>query len=156
MLRFFPFLLLLLIGLSVHADDTEEQLKSFIKSREVIDQVYFGTASTELTPTAQKKLDAVRGKLKQLSSQGYLLRVEGFASPEGSEQKNVSLSMYRAMAVRNYFRKAHDLDLDLFLTGFGAQHSETARRVDIAAYQRPDAAMALFDDHGTVEKITVK
>ncbi len=160
MLRLGLILFLLLFPFAVSADETEEQLKSFLQSRVVVDQVYFTTASNNLSLEAQQKLDSLVTKLGELSTKGYLLRVEGFASPEGSATRNVNLSMHRAMSVRNYLRDKHSLNLDLFLTGFGeyegTANPEVARRVDIAVYQQPKAAIALFDDRGTVEKIEVK
>lgn len=160
MLRFGIICLMLFLPLICSADETEDQLKSFLQSRTVIDQVYFSTASNELSIKAKSRLDKIVVTLNEYDSKGYLLRVEGFASPEGSSTKNVNLSMHRAMAVRNYLRDKHNLNLDLFLTGFGAHESasdpEVERRVDIAVYQQPGAASALFDDQGTVEKIEIK
>ena len=151
---------LLLLPVVSSADETEEQLKSFLESRTLIDQVYFNVASSSLSHATKTQLDQVATRLREMEGQGQLLRVEGFASPEGDAKKNVNLSMYRAMAVRNYLRDKHALHLDLFLTGYGGKaeniQPDAARRVDIASYQQPKAAMALFDDHGTVEKISIK
>lgn len=161
MKRLIPLILgLLTLAAICWADDTEQQLKSFLQSRKVINQVYFSVASSTLDSESKMQLDSVVEQLRKLSDGGTLLRVEGFASPEGDEKKNVNLSMYRAMAVRNYLRDKHSLNLDLFLTGYGGTAQEQrpgdARRVDIASYQQPKAAMALFSDQGTVEKISVK
>lgn len=153
------FLLVLLPFLSF-ADETEKQLISFLQSRKVIAQISFDAGSDQLSRQSRKKLDLLVPELTEVSTQSYLLRVEGFASQDGSASKNVNLSMKRAMKVLNYFQDEHGLNLDLFLTGFGgdisAQNNKDARRVDIAIYQKAKAAMALFDDHGTVEKIVVK
>jgi len=151
---------LLLLPIISVADEAEEQLKSFLKSRTVIDQVYFNVASNSLSKSARSQLDNIVARLRTIGEQDKVLRIEGFASPEGDAAKNVNLSMYRAMAVRNYLRDKHDLHPDLFLTGYGgkqdAANPAAARRVDIALYLPPKAATALFDEHGNVEKITVK
>ena len=150
----------ILLPLFAFADDTEEQLKSFLRSREVIEQVYFDTASKTLTKGAQENLDFLVPKLKSLAGKGYLFRVEGFSSPEGDSSKNMSLSLSRAMSVKNYLKEQHDLSLDVFLTGFGGieknEDKEKSRRVDIAIYVQPEAAAALFDDQGTIETILIK
>ncbi len=151
---------LLLLPVLAFADKTEDQLKSFLQSRKVVDQVYFTTASSQLSAASRQKLNQMVPTLEKIDRKEYLLRVEGFASPEGSVAKNVNLSMERAMAVRNYFRDVHGLSLDLFLTGYGGAKSATnvdaSRRVDIAVYRQAQAAMALFDEQGTVEKIVLK
>ena len=159
MKRILLCLLLLVVCSSAFADDTEKQLKAFLQSREVIDQVYFDNGSEHLSAKARSNLDKLVPRLQQYVKDGHLLRVEGFASPEGDASGNVSLSMKRSIAVRNYLRDSHHLSLELFLTGFGGVEGpvrDKARRVDIAIYRQPAAAMALFDDHGTVESIVLK
>jgi outer membrane protein OmpA-like peptidoglycan-associated protein len=150
----------LLIPLVVTADETEEQFRSFLQSREVIEQVYFETASQTLSKEAKKNLDSLAPKLKKFSDGNYLFRVEGFSSPEGETSRNVDLSLYRALSVRNYLKEIHELNIDVFLTGFGSKgpvkENEDARRVDIAVYLQPEAAEALFDNQGTVDKIVIK
>lgn len=150
----------ILLPLLAFADETEDQLKSFLQSREVIEQVYFKSASKTLTIGARENLDSLVPKLKDLVGEGYLFRVEGFSSPEGDSSRNMNLSLYRAMSVRNYLKEQHDLSLDVFLTGFGDTEkrgdSEKSRRVDIAIYVQPEAAAALFDDQGTIEKFSIK
>lgn len=152
--------LLVLLPFLSFADETEEQLISFLQSRRVIAQISFDAGSDQLSQQSRKELDLLVPELTEVSTQNYLLRVEGFASQDGRASKNVNLSMNRAMKVRNYFQDEHDLNLDLFLTGFGgdvtAENYKDGRRVDIAIYKKAAAAMALFDDHGTVEKIVVK
>lgn len=159
MLRLLLTLFVLLLPFNAMADKTETQLKAFLQSREVIDQVYFSAASAQLSVKARADLDRLASKLHSVAPQ-HLLRVEGYASPEGSDAKNVELSMRRAITVRNYLRDRHGMNLDIFLTGFGGESAAAKprleRRVDIAVYQQPAAAQALFDDHGTVEKIVLK
>lgn len=160
MIRLLLLLILLLLPAVGSADKTEDQLKAFLESRTIIDRVYFSLASHSLGDEARDTLDKVAVRLRKLISEGYLLRVEGFASPEGAKAHNVNLSMYRALAVRDYLKSEYSLNLDLYLTGYGEYSDKTrpvaGRRVDIAAYQQPKAAMALFDDQGTVEKIRVR
>jgi outer membrane protein OmpA-like peptidoglycan-associated protein len=160
MLRFCFILIFIMLPLSAFADKTEEQLKSFLRSREVLEQVYFDYASETLTTFARKNLDSIVPDLKSLAVKGYLFRVEGFSSSDGDNSRNVNLSLSRALSVSNYLKGQHDLNLDVFLTGFGGSENsgeiEKSRRVDIAAYLKPDAVVALFDDLGTVEKISIK
>ncbi|MCF6179019.1 MAG: OmpA family protein [Geopsychrobacter sp.] len=156
-------LLLLLLLLPVHsiADDTETQLKDFLKSRTVMESIYFKPSSTQLTSVAMKQLASFVTKINGTDDKKTLFRIEGFSSQDGYAIDNVNLSMNRAIAVRTYLKEHYGVSIEIFLTGFGGVpdtegDGEKARRVDIALYQKPDAAIALFDDQGTVEKIVLK
>lgn len=160
MIRFTLIILILILSSHAFADESEDQIKSFLQSRVVIDQVYFEVASSKLSLDSQRHLDSLVPLLLKQKSDSSLFRVEGFASQDGYPARNVSLSMSRALAVHNYLREKHDLTLDVFLTGFGAVdtavNTEKSRRVDITVYQKPTEVMALFNDQSPVEKIIVK
>ena len=160
MLRLVLLIFILLLPSIVIADETEEQLRTFLQSRKVVDQVYFESASKKLSISESKKIDLIVPRLRELTREGYLLRAEGFASKEGDTERSVNLSLARAMSVKNYLKENHKLDFDVFLTGFVAGSSGThigePRRVDIAVYFKPQAAAALFDDQGTIERIVIK
>ena len=160
MIRFCFILILTMLPITAFADKTEEQLKSFLMSREVLEQVYFEYASEKLTILARENIDSIVPDLKSLAAKGYLFRLEGFSSSDGDNSRNMNLSLSRALSVSHYLKGQHDLNLDVFLTGYGGSEKsreiEKSRRVDIAAYVKPVAAAALFDDLGTVEKISIK
>lgn len=150
-------LFILLLPISSLANNTEDQLNSFLENRALIGQVYFGASATQLSQNAREKLDLLVPMLKEKAADNVLFRVEGFSNSEGSQQENISLSMYRALAVKNYLREIHGLSIDVFITGFDVTGTvvtkEESRRVDIAMYSLPNAVKALFDDYDTVEKI---
>ncbi len=160
MLRFCLVFLFLLFSMSAFADETEDQLKSFLQSRVVIEQIYFETATSKLSQKTCNVLDRLIPELREKAADNVLFRVEGFTSPEGSALDNFNLSMSRALTVRTYLREKHDLDFEMFLTGFGpvdlSKGNEESRRVDIAMYYQSAAVMAFFDDHDNVEKIILK
>ncbi len=153
-------LFILLLPISSLANDTEDQLNSFLENRVLLDQVYFGLSTAQLTLNTREKLDLLVPVLKEKAADDVLFRVEGFSSIEGDTRDNISLSMSRALAVKNYLREIHGLRIDVFMTGFGATGTVAAkgesRRVDIAMYNLPNAVKALFDDYVTVEKIIIK
>jgi len=153
-------ILFMLFPMFCVADQTEDQLKTFIQSRVVLGQVYFAPAAAQLSQKAVETLDRIAPVLNEKNADHLLFRVEGFSSPDGNSKDNVSLSMSRALSVRNYLSEKHQLNVEVFLTGFGpadtAVSHEESRRVDITMYNQPVAAQALFDDQGTVDRIVLK
>ncbi|HXF42459.1 MAG TPA: OmpA family protein, partial [Pyrinomonadaceae bacterium] len=71
--------------------------------------VNFKVNSAVLTPEAKAKLDKIAQAA--LSMKGYIIEVTGFASADGSAQKNKVLSQKRAQAVIDYLVETHNIPL---------------------------------------------
>lgn len=136
------------------------KVEQFLASRSVVGQVYFAKQDSHLDDVDKVKLATLAVALKKLPWRDKLLRVEGFASPEGGITLNVDLSMQRALAVKNFLQQ-YDLPVELFLTGFGENPSTAAklaeqRRVDIAAYEINRATAVLFQKADPVERFIIR
>jgi len=79
--------------------------------------VNFRVNSAVLSPEAKAKLDEVAQAAMQLK--GYSIEITGFASAEGSTQRNKALSENRARAVINYLVETHNIPLRRIGTSFG-------------------------------------
>ena len=79
--------------------------------------VNFRVNSAVLSPEAKAKLDSVAQAAMQLK--GYEIEITGFASAEGSTQRNKVLSESRARAVINYLVETHNIPLRRIGTSFG-------------------------------------
>lgn len=71
--------------------------------------VNFRVNSSVLSPEAKQQLDEVAAAAATM--RGYYIEITGFASAEGSTQKNKALSQRRARAVIDYMIENHDIDL---------------------------------------------
>jgi outer membrane protein OmpA-like peptidoglycan-associated protein len=69
--------------------------------------VNFKVASAVLSPEAKTALDQVATAASGLK--GYIIEISGFASADGSEQKNKVLSEKRAKAVEDYLIDNHNI-----------------------------------------------
>ena len=103
-------------------------------------QVGFKPSQTEMDATAREQLDALATEIH--GSKGYVLEVQGFADPRGSQQTNLELSRQRAGAVVRYLSEKHEVPLFRMRTlGMGAANAvkdengklsnEKSRRVEI-------------------------
>ena len=81
------------------------------------DTVNFRVNSAVLSPEAKAKLDSIAQAAMQLK--GYTIEITGFASAEGSTQRNKVLSQKRAEAVINYLVETHNVPLRRIGTSFG-------------------------------------
>jgi outer membrane protein OmpA-like peptidoglycan-associated protein len=79
--------------------------------------VNFKVNSAVLSPEGKAKLDQVAQAAMQLK--GYTIEITGFASSEGSTQRNKVLSENRARAVINYLVETHNIPLRRIGTSFG-------------------------------------
>jgi len=70
-----------------------------------------------LSPEAKTKLDQVAQAALQLK--GYTIEITGFASADGSTQRNKILSQKRAQAVIDYLVETHNIPLRRLGTSFG-------------------------------------
>ena len=103
-------------------------------------QVGFKPSQTEMDATAREQLDTLAAEIH--GSKGYVLEVQGFADPRGSQQANLELSRQRAGAVVRYLSEKHEVPLFRMRTlGMGAANAvkdengrlsnEKSRRVEI-------------------------
>ena len=79
--------------------------------------VNFKVNSSILSPEARQQLDEVAAAA--LTMRGYVLEITGFASADGSTQKNKVLSQQRAQAVIDYLVETHNIPLRRIGTSFG-------------------------------------
>ena len=79
--------------------------------------VNFRVNSAVLSPEGKAKLDQIAQTALQL--RGYTIEITGFASAEGSTQRNKVLSENRARAVINYLVETHNIPLRRIGTSFG-------------------------------------
>jgi hypothetical protein len=113
----------------------------FIKSREVVATLYFKSNTEDLTGSERTRLSDTINKLRELQRNGRMIRVEGFSSPEGDQEKNFRLSFFRARTVADLI-EAKGLPAEVTLTGYGDLRAGTddpkkERRVEIASYAKP-------------------
>jgi len=103
-------------------------------------QVGFKPNQTQMDTAAREQLDALATEIQ--GSKGYVLEVQGFADPRGSQQANLELSRQRAGAVVRYLSEKHEVPLFRMRTlGMGAANAvkdengrlsnEKSRRVEI-------------------------
>ena len=103
-------------------------------------QVGFKPNQTEMDSVAREQLDTLAAEIHD--SKGYVLEVQGFSDPRGSQQANLELSRQRANAVVRYLSEKHEVPLFRMRTlGMGAANAvkdengrlsnEKSRRVEI-------------------------
>lgn len=114
---------------------------AFIKSREVVATLYFNANAEELSKAEQGRLIATIQQLRQAQKNGRMIRVEGYSSKEGNQEKNFILSFFRARAVADII-ESNGLPSEVSLTGFGDLRADSndhakERRVEIASYIKP-------------------
>lgn len=111
-------------------------------------QVGFKANRTEMEAAAREQLDTLAAELH--GSKGYVLEVQGFTDPRGSQQANLELSRQRAGAVVRYLSEKHDVPLFRMRTlGMGSANAvkdetgrlsnEKSRRVEIHVLRNHDA-----------------
>lgn len=103
-------------------------------------QVGFKPNQTAMDAAAREALDTLAAEVR--GSKGYVLEVQGFSDPRGSQQANLELSRQRAGAVVRYLSEKHEVPLFRMRTlGMGAANAvkdesgrlnnEKSRRVEI-------------------------
>lgn len=136
----FPLFMVLAAATTTLSSDLQPaEVKSFLHSRQVLGTVQFAEGSAVLNKPAKREIDRIILSLRQVDGKKHTIRIEGFASPSGTDEVNVTISMMRAKAVVDYIRKRHKFKNDLYLTGYGIRadgdHSENAKaRAEIAVY----------------------
>lgn len=120
---------------------SETGYDAFMKSREIVTTLYFDSNSDGLNNDEKSRLEAVITELRALQNSGRMIRVEGFSSAEGDQEKNFHLSFFRARTVVEMIT-AEGLPAEVMLTGYGdlratTKDPEKERRVEIASYLKP-------------------
>lgn len=155
-LLFTLFMVLAAVTATLGSDSQPAEVKIFLQSRQVLCTVLFAEGSAALNETARKAIDQVVLSLSQVGIKKQIIRIEGFASPTGTDEVNVPISLMRAKAVVDYIRGKHKFGSDLFLTGYGVrEHSDSSEnasgRAEIAVYDD-----ALNFDQVAVEKSVLR
>jgi outer membrane protein OmpA-like peptidoglycan-associated protein len=96
-------------------DTLVSSLDEYVPKRDI--SVNFKVGSAKLLPEATQLLDEVARQAK--SEKAYLIEITGFASAEGSAEKNRRLSQDRAEAVVRYFAENHEIPLRRMITPYG-------------------------------------
>lgn len=127
----------------------------FLATRKVLVSVPFAPGSANLSADSQQTLRKSMDRLRGLDTNKFLLRIEGFTSPEGGPELNVNLAMERAREVEQYLVRHDGLPSNWSLTGIGvdpasSQVKDRQRRVDIVQYDN----ILRFDKLPT-EKLTL-
>jgi outer membrane protein OmpA-like peptidoglycan-associated protein len=79
--------------------------------------INFKVASAVLSPQAKSMLDELAAQAK--NERGFVIEVRGFASADGSENRNRELSQRRSDAVVRYLAEKHDIPLRRIILPFG-------------------------------------
>lgn len=81
------------------------------------DSISFRVGSWMLSQDAKAKLDEIATQAK--GEKGFVIEVRGFASADGAENANRTLSQKRAEAVMHYLAENHDIPLRRIVLPFG-------------------------------------
>ncbi len=114
-------------------------------------QVGFKSNQTEMDAAGREQLDALATDIN--GSKGYVLEVQGFSDPRGSQQANLELSRQRASAVVRYLSEKHEVPLFRMRTlGMGTANAvkdengrlsnEKSRRVEIHVLRNDSTEVA--------------
>ena len=141
-MRIFLFLILTMGILALPAFSlASNPFDAFVKSREVVETLYFKVNAEELSKTDRERLTSTAQKLRQIQNNGRMIRVEGFSSNEGDQEKNLILSFFRARSVADII-ELMGLSTEVTLTAYGDLRADSddhakERRVEIVSYVMP-------------------
>ena len=79
--------------------------------------INFKVASAVLSPEAKTMLDDLATQAK--NERGFVIEVRGFASADGSENRNRQLSQRRSDAIVRYLAETHDIPLRRIILPYG-------------------------------------
>lgn len=145
-----PLMLLLLSLSSVLLPGTASwaspaAFEAFLEHRELVATIHFDRGSSRLDKHSARALESALPQIRGPGCEGRLIRVEGYAGREGSDEAAFRLSMNRAYSVAK-FLEARGVPCLVGISGFGSLHAGQSAaasdlRVEIAAYPK----MFLFD-----------
>lgn len=111
----FPFTLILALGAcATHEMEEEhesprpaisaatEDLRRSSKFSSLTENIRFGFASAELTPTSKLALDEIADEMKKTADSYNKVRIVGFTDPSGHSDRNQRLSQARANTAKDY------------------------------------------------------
>ncbi len=116
------------------ASSQPDEVMDFLRHRNVLLSVDFDFGSHKLTETSRHSIDRVAGDLKELLGEQKIVRIEGYATPQGKEDYNLVLSMQRAMEVQRYLMNRYGLELDLYFNGYGSGREPSETLVQLTFY----------------------
>jgi len=125
---------LLTVSSAWSATSLAAEVEEFLRHRNVLLSVEFAFGSHKLTEGSRASIDRVAEDLKMLLRDSKVVRIEGYATPQGKEDYNLVLSMQRAMAIQEYLMNRYGLELDLFFNGYGSGHAPAEKLVQLAFY----------------------
>lgn len=79
-----------------------EDLRRSSKFASLTENVRFGFASAELTPTSRLALDEIAEEMKKTANSYNKVRIVGLTDPTGNSDRNARLSQARADKARDY------------------------------------------------------
>jgi len=130
---------ILAFGTRAYSEDYFLDDSELLTNRQSIGFVQFAEGSSFLTQSAKETIDLLIPSLRIPDPQSRLIRIEGFASPTGGEVINFPLSMARARVVWEYIRQNYEMDVEMYMTGFGGKathltNMDQSCRAEIALY----------------------
>ncbi|BCR05017.1 hypothetical protein DESUT3_20860 [Desulfuromonas versatilis] len=144
--------LLILMAVSAAADQSlPGEVEQLLATRKVLATVTFSMGSASLDDTARAAIDRAAKELSTLAKDKALVRIEGFSSPEGEANSNISIAVMRARAVEDYLRGRHQIPVEIYLSGSVDRVGAEGR--DLALRRR--AEIALYDNIWQVQPIPV-
>lgn len=123
-------------------------VSSVLHTRQVAGVVYFKANSLSLTKRQKAEIDRIVSSALEKRADNGIIRVEGFATNRDLRSGVLHASLTRARSVWNYLNAKHNIDKDLYLTGFGGKQNISSLRggrVEIAIYDN----LFLVTDGGT-------
>jgi outer membrane protein OmpA-like peptidoglycan-associated protein len=117
--------------------DDEKLLGILLKE----DNVYFGNASTDITPVQMVKINNVVKMYAENKLRLLHIVIEGYASKRGDEKRNLELSAKRSAAVKNELVKSNVPEDIISIVGYGENSIQEAdeaknRKVQFRVYLR--------------------
>lgn len=128
-----------------------EAVENFLRHRNVLLSVDFAFGSHKLSEKSCQSLDRIVVDLKALLADSKVVRIEGYATPQGEEDYNLILSMQRAMAVQEYLQRRHGFEIDLYFNGYGSSKAPPLKRVELAFYD-DTLGLTVADIDSTITK----
>ena len=94
-------------GVEQSVSDIRANLDKYTLKKTVT--VFFDAGKSDLLPETVEALDALAGQIKDRN--GFLLEIEGFASSDGNQMRNETLSQERCEGVRRYLADKHNVPI---------------------------------------------
>lgn len=145
-------LLIFILFLFVASTSAAEEIKNlspadhFLETRVVLGTIEFTTSSDRLPPAAKRYLDGLAPAIKKAQKDNKVIRFEGNIRSSLDNYNDVTLALYRAKAVQDYFRTRHFIGNPVFLNG-------SVQEVKISSTERVE--IALYDFNFQIDSVPV-